>query len=62
MHKDSFDFVFNAESDYYDLVVDKKIQKVVEHVCDWVQLLGGEGYRILPRLIRGNWFLKNDVV
>ena len=30
MHKDSFDFVYNAEGDYYDLVVDKKIQKVVE--------------------------------
>ena len=27
MHKDSFDFVYNAEGDYYDLVVDKKIQK-----------------------------------
>ena len=25
MHKDSFDFVYNAEGDYYDLVVDKKI-------------------------------------
>ena len=22
MHKDSFDFVYNAEGDYYDLVVD----------------------------------------
>ena len=30
MHKDSFDFVYNVEGDYYDLVVDKKIQKVVE--------------------------------
>ena len=30
MNKDSFDFVYNAEGDYYDLVVDKKIQKVVE--------------------------------
>ena len=25
MHKDSFDFVYNAEGDYYDLVVDKKL-------------------------------------
>ena len=32
MHKDSFDFVYNAEDDYYDLVVDKKIQKVVEEL------------------------------
>lgn len=24
MHKDSFDFVYNAKGDYYDLVVDKK--------------------------------------
>lgn len=32
MHKDSFDFVYNAEGDYYDLVVDKKIQKVVEEL------------------------------
>ena len=24
MHKDSFDFVYNAEDDYYDLVVDLK--------------------------------------
>ena len=32
MHKDSFDFVHNAEGDYYDLVVDKKIQKVVEEL------------------------------
>lgn len=22
MHKDSFDFIYNAEGDYYDLVVD----------------------------------------
>ena len=29
MHNDSFDFVYNAEGDYYDLFVDKKIQKVV---------------------------------
>lgn len=26
MHKDSFDFVYNAEGDYYDLVVDKKAE------------------------------------
>lgn len=32
MHKDSFDFVYNAKGDYYDLVVDKKIQKVVEEL------------------------------
>ena len=32
MHKDPFDFVYNAEGDYYDLVVDKKIQKVVEEL------------------------------
>lgn len=32
MHKDSFDFVYNAEGDYYDLVVDKKIQKFVEEL------------------------------
>ena len=32
MHKDSFDFIYNAEDDYYDLVVDKKIQKVVEEL------------------------------
>lgn len=32
MHKDSFDFVYNTDGDYYDLVVDKKIQKVVEEL------------------------------
>lgn len=32
MHKDSFDSVYNVEGDYYDLVVDKKIQKVVEEL------------------------------
>ena len=32
MHKDSFDFVYNAEGDYYDLVVDKKNQNVVEEL------------------------------
>lgn len=32
MQKDSFDFVYNAEGDYYDLVVDKKIKKVVEEL------------------------------
>lgn len=32
MNKDSFDFIYNAEGDYYDLVVDKKIQKVVEEL------------------------------
>lgn len=26
MHKDSFDFVYNAEGDYYDLVVDKNTE------------------------------------
>lgn len=26
MFKDSFDFVYNAEGDYYDLVVDKKAE------------------------------------
>lgn len=32
MHKDSLDFAYNAEGDYYDLVVDKKIQRVVEEL------------------------------
>ena len=32
MHKESFDFIYNAEGDYYDLVVDKQIQKVVEEL------------------------------
>lgn len=32
MHNEPFDFVYNAEGDYYDLVVDKKIQKVVEEL------------------------------
>ena len=32
MYKDSFDFIYNAEGDYYDLVVNKKIQKVVEEL------------------------------
>lgn len=32
MYKDPFDFVYNAEDDCYDLVVDKKIQKVVEEL------------------------------
>ena len=32
MYKDSFDSVYNAEGDYYDLVVDKKIQEVVEEL------------------------------
>lgn len=32
MYKDLFDFIYNAEGDYYDLVVDKKIQKVVEEL------------------------------
>lgn len=32
MHKDSFDFVYNADGDYYDLVVNKIIQKVVEEL------------------------------
>ncbi len=26
MNKDSFDFVYNAEGDYYDLVVDKNTE------------------------------------
>ena len=33
MHKDSFDFVYNTEGDYYDLVVDKKIQKRAEGIA-----------------------------
>ena len=32
MRKDSFDFFYDAEGDYYDLVVDNKIQKVVEEL------------------------------
>ena len=32
MNKDAFDFIYNAEGDCYDLVVDKKIQKVVEEL------------------------------
>lgn len=32
MNKDAFDFIYNAEADCYDLVVDKKIQKVVEEL------------------------------
>ena len=32
MYNEPFDFVYNAEGDYYDLVVDKKIQKVVEEL------------------------------
>lgn len=27
MHKDSFDFVYNAEGDYYDLVVDTLLSR-----------------------------------
>lgn len=30
--QDPFDFVYNAEGDYYDLVVDKKVRKVVEEL------------------------------
>ena len=32
MHKDSFDLVFNAEDDCYYIVVDEKIQKVVDEL------------------------------
>ena len=32
MNKDAFDFIYNAEGDCYELVVDKKIQKVVEEL------------------------------
>ena len=32
MHNEPFDFVYKAEGDYYDLVVDKIIQKVVEEL------------------------------
>ena len=32
MYKDSFDLVFNAEDDSYYIVVDEKIQKVVDEL------------------------------
>ena len=32
MYTKPFDFIYNAEGDYNDLVVDKKIQKVVEEL------------------------------
>lgn len=33
MYYDPFEFKYSPEGDYYDLVVDKKIQKVVDELC-----------------------------
>ena len=56
MHKDSFDFVYNAEGDYYDLVVDKKIQKelkalphdvLIRYLTYWSEAIDSRKY-VMP--------------
>ncbi len=68
MHKDSFDFVYNAEGDYYDLVVDKKIQKVVEelkalshdvlirYLTYWLEAIDSRKYVVESDLLHEEWY------
>ena len=68
MHKDSFDFVHNAEGDYYDLVVDKKIQKVVEelkalphdvlihYLAYWSEAIDSRKYVVESDLPHEEWY------
>ena len=57
MHKDSFYFVYNAEGDYYDLVVDKKIQKelkalphdvLIRYLTYWSEAIDSRKY-VMPK-------------
>ena len=72
MHKDSFDFVYNAEDDYYDWIVDKKIQKVVEelkalphdvlirYLTYWSEAIDSRKYVVERDLSHEEWY--TDVV
>lgn len=69
MHKDSFGFVYNAEGDYYDLVVDKKIQKVVEelkalphdvlirYLTYWSEAIDSRKYVVESDLPHEEWYI-----
>lgn len=63
-----FDFVYNAEGDYYDLVVDKKIQKVVEelkalphevlirYLTYWSEAIDSRKYVVESDLPQEEWY------
>lgn len=63
-----FDFVYNAEGDYYDLVVDKKIRKVVEelkalphdvlirYLTYWSEAIDSRKYVVESELPHEEWY------
>lgn len=68
MNKDAFDFIYNAEADCYDLVVDKKIQKVVEelkalphdvlirYLTYWSEAIDGRKYVVESDFPHDEWY------
>ena len=66
--QDSFDFVYNAEGDYYDLVVDKKNRKVVEelnalphdvlirYLTYWPETIDSRKYVVESDLSHEEWY------
>lgn len=68
MYTKPFDFVYNAEGDYYDLVVDKKIQKVVEelkvlphdvlisYLTYWSEAIASRKYVVESDLPHEEWY------
>lgn len=68
MNKDAFDFIYNAEGDCYDLVVDKKIQKVVEelkalphdvlirYLTYWSEAIDGRKYVVESDFPHDEWY------
>lgn len=68
MYHDTFDFKYNPEGDYYDLVVDKKIQKLVDELCElphdqlirhltyWCDLIDSRKYVVESDLPHEEWY------
>lgn len=68
MYNDPFEFEYNPEGDYYDLVVDKKIQKLVDELCElphdkliryltyWCDLIDGRKYEVESDLPHEEWY------
>lgn len=68
MYYDPFEFKYSPEGDYYDLVVDKKIQKVVDELCElphdeliryltyWNALVDSRRYEVESDLPHEEWY------
>lgn len=68
MFHDTFDFRYDPEGDYYDLVVDKKIQQLVDDLCElphdqliryltyWNDLIDSRKYDVESDLPHDEWY------